>query len=216
MYLPSFVPLCRALLACTESRSPHHCVVSFPDVLAASPVSRACSRSSCEGPYPLISFLGNLVRGELGSFAERSDTEMAPRKGKKRAAGPAQTPRTITKSAEMKAKLDRFRELKARFAGVAKALRPALAEMAGRTAQQLGHPTYHKDGPHKEQYNTLVGELEKVRDANIARRVAYHETHRELKAISIQHETLQKMIAIEKQYRVECMTSRGPRRQTSD
>ena len=43
-------------------------------------------------------------------------------------------------------------------------------------------------------YNAPIAQLEKVRDSNIALRVAYHETHRGLKAVSIQHETLQKMI----------------------
>lgn len=48
--------------------------------------------------------------------------------------------------------------------------------MAERTPQQLRHPTYHEDGPRKAQYDALVAELEKVRDSNVARRVAYHKT----------------------------------------
>lgn len=127
---------------------------------------------------------------------------MAPKKAKKKAAGPAKTPRTIARSAEMEARLNRIGELKEKFAGVAKALRPALAEMAGRTSQRLSHPTYHKDGRRKAQYDALVVKLEEVRDSNIARRVVYHETHQELKATSVQHETLQEMTRIENQYRV--------------
>lgn len=127
---------------------------------------------------------------------------MAPKKGKKKGAGPTKTPRTITRSTEMETKLNLLGELKVRFAGVAKALRPALAELAGRTAQQLDHPMYHKDGHRKAQYDALIAELGKVRDSNIALRVAYYETHRELKAESVQHKTLQEMITIENRYRV--------------
>ncbi|KAF6241634.1 hypothetical protein HO173_000345 [Letharia columbiana] len=126
---------------------------------------------------------------------------MDSKKGKKKAAGPAKNPRIITKCAEMEAKVQQIGELKVKFAGVAKALRPALAEMAGRTSQQMGHATYDKDGRRKAQYDALVVELEKVRGSDIARRVAYHETHRELKAVSVQHETLQEMTTIENQYR---------------
>lgn len=74
--------------------------------------------------------------------------------------------------------------------------------MAERTSQQLGQPTYHKDGPRKAQYDALVAELEKIRELNSARRVAYHESLGELKAVSVQHETLHRMTKIEKQYRV--------------
>lgn len=45
-------------------------------------------------------------------------------------------------------------------------------------------------------YNTLIAELEKVRNANIALRIAYHETHRGLEAVSVQRETLQEMTTI--------------------
>ena len=127
---------------------------------------------------------------------------MAPRKSKKPAAGPAEALRTITRPAELEANLKRFRELKARFAGVAKALRPALAEMAGRTAQRLKHPTYHRDGRLNAQYRNLVVELEQARDSNIARQVAYYETPKELRAISAQHETLQEMTTVETHYKV--------------
>ena len=156
-------------------------------------------------PLPLQIFAwqpAKLHCGELGPFADRSGTEMAPKKGKKKGAGPTKTRRTITRSTKMETKLNLLGELEMRFAGVAKALRPALAELAGRTAQQLDHPTYHKDGRRKAQYDALIAELGKVRDSNIALRVAYHETHRELKAESVQHETLQEMIAIENRYRV--------------
>ncbi len=150
----------------------------------------------------LITSLEKLVPGETGQLADHSDTEMALKKGKKKAAGPAKIPRTDTRSAEMDAKLKRIGELKAKFAGVAKAVRPALVEMAGRTSKQLSHSTYHKDGRRKAPYDALVGELEKVRDSNIARRVAYHKTYQELKAVSVQHETFQEMTKIENQYRV--------------
>ena len=83
-----------------------------------------------------------------------------------------------------------------------KALRPALAEMAGRTSQQLGPSTNRKDGRREAQYDALVVELEKVQDSNLARRVASHETYQQLKAVSVQHETAQEMITIENQYRV--------------
>ncbi|KAL9136597.1 MAG: hypothetical protein Q9175_002189 [Cornicularia normoerica] len=125
---------------------------------------------------------------------------MAPRKGQKKAAGPAKTPRTITRSAGMEVKFNRIGELKVKFAGVTKALRPALAEMEGRTSQQSGHPAYQTDGHRKAQYDAFVVELEKVGELSIARRVAYHETHRELKAVSVQHETRQEVTTIENQY----------------
>ena len=150
----------------------------------------------------MITSLGKLVPGETGQFADRSGTEMALKKGTKKAAGPAKSRRTTTRSAGMDARLKRIGELKAKFAGVAKALRPALAEMAERTSKQLSHPTYHKEERRKAPYDALVGELEKARDSNIARRVAYHETLKESKAVSVQHETLQEMIRIENQYRV--------------
>ena len=189
-------------MACNKPHPPHCCIGSFFSVLAASLVSQACSRPSCDGPYPLVFFLGDRIGGRFGPFAKRSDTEMAPRKSKKQAAGPAKAPRTITRPAELEANLKRFRELKAKFAGVAKALRPALAEMAGRTAQRLEHPTYHKDGRLNAQYRNLVVELEQARDSNIARHVAYYETHKELRAISAQHETLQEMTTVETHYKV--------------
>ena len=50
--------------------------------------------------------------------------KMAPKKGTKKAAGPAKTLRTIARPAKMEAKLSQLRELKRKFAGVAKALRP--------------------------------------------------------------------------------------------
>ena len=78
----------------------------------------------------------------------------------------------------------------------------ALLEMAGRTSEQLGHPTYHKDGRRKAQYDALVAELEKVRSLNVARHVAYHQACQELKAVSVQHETLEEMTTIEVIYRV--------------
>lgn len=127
---------------------------------------------------------------------------MAPTKGKKKAAGPISTSSTITTSAKLETKLNRLGELKVEFAGVAKSLKPALAELAKRASQQLDHPTYHKDGRRKAQYDTLIAELDKVRDSNIALRVAYHETHQDLKAVSAQHETLQQMIATENRFRV--------------
>ena len=102
----------------------------------------------------------------------------------------------------MEASSARLGELKKKFAGVAKRLRPALVEMAGRTSQQLDHPTYHKDGRRKAQYDALVVELKKVRSSNIARHVAYQEAIKELKAVSVQHETLQEMTTIQGQYRV--------------
>lgn len=44
------------------------------------------------------------------------------------------------------------------------------------------------------QNDSVIAELEKVRDFNIVLRVAYHENHQELKAVSVQHETFQKII----------------------
>ena len=43
---------------------------------------------------------------------------MAPAKGKKKATRGSEAPCTLTRSAEMEAKLDRFGELKVKFAGV--------------------------------------------------------------------------------------------------
>lgn len=171
-------------------------------MLVRFPVYQACSQSFPKGPCPLHFLAQEHHCQELGSFAKRSDTEMAPRKGRKKAAGLAKIHRTMTRSAEMEAKIERIEELKMKFAGVAKALRPALVEMAGRTSHQLGHSTYHEDGCRRAQYDALVVDLEKVRDSNIARRVAYHETHQELKAVSVQRETLQEMTTIESLYRV--------------
>lgn len=156
----------------------------------------------CEAPYPLTCLLRNLDSSESGPNADHSNTQMAPRKGQKKAAGPAKTPRTITRSAGMEVKFNRIGELKVKFAGVTKALRPALAEMEGRTSQQSGHPAYQTDGHRKAQYDAFVVELEKVGELSIARRVAYHETHRELKAVSVQHETRQEVTTIENQYMV--------------
>lgn len=74
--------------------------------------------------------------------------------------------------------------------------------MAERTSQQLGHPTYHKDGPRKAQYEALVIELEKVRNSNVARQVAFHKDSQRLKTVSVQHGTLQEMTTIEARYKV--------------
>lgn len=71
--------------------------------------------------------------------------------------------------------------------------------MAERTAQRLDHPTYYKDGRPEAQEHTLLFEFEQVQDSNIARRVAYYKTYQELKAISVQNETLQEMTTIENQ-----------------
>ena len=78
----------------------------------------------------------------------------------------------------------------------------ALVEMAERTSQQLGHPTYHKDGPRKAQYEALLVELEKVRSSNVARQLAFHKASQEMKTVSVQHETLQEMTTIEAAYKV--------------
>ena len=126
---------------------------------------------------------------------------MAPKKDEKKAAGPAKTLRTTTRFAEVEAKLKRIEELKVNFAGVGKALKPALVEMAGRTAQRLRHPTHHQDRRRKVQYGAPVIGLEKARDSSVGRRVAYCKTHQEWKAVSVQHETLQEMAKIENQYR---------------
>lgn len=126
---------------------------------------------------------------------------MAPKKGRKKATGPTKTPRTIARSAEFETKLNRLGELKVKFAGVAKALKPALAELAARTTRQLDRPAHHQDGHHKAQYDALVAELEDVRDSNIGLRIACRETQQELKAVSEQHETLQEMMTIENRYR---------------
>ena len=171
-------------------------------MLATSTISQACSQHRYQGPYPLITSLEKLFPGETGQLADHSDTEMALKKDKRKATGPAKIPRTNTRSAEMDAKLKRIGELKAKFAGIAKAVRPALTELARRTSKQLSHPTYHKDGRRKAPYDALIEELEKVRDSNITRRVDYHKTYQELKAVSVQHETLQEMTNIENQYRV--------------
>lgn len=127
---------------------------------------------------------------------------MAPEKAEKNAAVPAKTPHSITKPADMEAKLKRIKELKAKFAGVGKALRPALIEMAGRTSQRLGRSTHDKDGRRNGQYNALSVELEKVRDSNLGRRIACYERQQQLKAVSVQHETLEAMTVIESRYRV--------------
>ena len=143
----------------------------------------------------------NLAVSELAPYADRSDTEMAPEKDQKNAAGPIKTPHTITRSADTEAKLKRIKELKAKFAGVGKALRPALIEMAGRTSQGLGRPTHDKGGHRNGQHNAQIVELEKVRGSNLGRRIAYYERQQELKAVSVQHETLQAMTVIENRYR---------------
>ena len=57
---------------------------------------------------------------------------MAPEMGNKKAAGPAETPHIVASSVGMDVKPSRIGELKVKFAGVTKALRSALAEMAGR------------------------------------------------------------------------------------
>ena len=144
----------------------------------------------------------NLAVSELAPFADRSDTEMVPEKDEKNAAGPAKTPHTMTRSADTEAKLKRTKELKAKFAGVGKALRPALIEMAGRTSQRLGRPTHDKDRRRNGQHKVLVVELEKVRRSNLGRRIACYERQQELKAVSVQHETLQAMTVVENRYRV--------------
>ena len=84
-----------------------------------------------------------LVVSEPGPLADSFDTEMSHTKDENGAAGPAMTPRTVTRSAEVDVKLKRIGELKVKFAGVSKALRPTLLEMAGRTSQKLGHRTHH-------------------------------------------------------------------------
>ena len=126
---------------------------------------------------------------------------MAPKKDVAKAAGPA-TPRIVARSAELEAELERIEELKARFAGVGIALRPALVVMVGRTSQQLSHPLYHQDGRHKARREALIVELEKIQDSSLGRRVASYETQQDLKAVSVQHDTLQEMTQIENQYRV--------------
>ena len=143
---------------------------------------------SLRGTLDLDHLSRNFAFSELAPFADRSDTEMAPEKDEKNAAGPAKTPRTFTRSADMEAKVTRIKELKAKFAGVGKALRPALIEMAGRTSQRLGRPTHDKDGRRNGQHNALS--------------IACYERQQELKAVSVQHETLQAMTVIENRYRV--------------
>ena len=151
---------------------------------------------------PTLGSVAQNLIGELGLLADHSDTDMATKKDEKKAARPAKTPRTVTRSAEMEVKLKRIGELKVKFAGVGKALRPALIELAGRTSQDLGNSAYHKYGRRKVQRDALVVELEKFQDSGLGRRVACYETQQELKAVSVQHETLQEMTTIENEYRV--------------
>ena len=128
---------------------------------------------------------------------------MAPRKSKKKAAGRPTSPHAITRCAETEAKRHRIGELKVNFARVAKALRPALAEMAGRTSRHLDDPTtYHGNGRRRAQYDALVADLDEVRESNIARRVACHDTRLRLKAESVLQGTLQETAMIENRYRV--------------
>ena len=70
-------------------------------------------------PLPWF-FAWSLVAGELGSFVDGPDADMAPKKGETKAAGPAKTPRIVARSAELEAKFKRMEELKAKFAGLAK------------------------------------------------------------------------------------------------
>ena len=65
-------------------------------------------------------FASSLVAGELGSFVDGPDADMAPQKGETKPAGPAKTPRIVARSAELEAKFKRMEELKAKFAGLAK------------------------------------------------------------------------------------------------
>ena len=143
----------------------------------------------------------NLV-GELVLLADHFDTETAPRKDEKKAAGPAKIPRTDTRSAGMEVNIKRIGELKAKYPGVGKALRLALIETAGRTSQELGHPAYYSYGRRKAQDGALVVEMEKVQCSNIGRRVACYEAQQESKPKSVQRETLLEMTTIENQYRV--------------
>ena len=156
------------------------------------------------GPLPLRFFAQEPAKFRFRRvFADRSDTEMAPKREKKKATRLTQTPRIIGRSAELETKLNRRGELKVKFAGVAEALRPALAELARRTSRQLDRrPAYHRDGENKAQYDALVEELKKARDFKIGLRVAFHESIQELKAVSVQHETFQEMMTIEKGFRV--------------
>ena len=100
---------------------------------------------------------------------------MAPERNEKNVAGLAKTPRIVTRSADMEAKLKRIKELKAKFKAIGKALRPALIEMAGRTSQRLGRPRHDRDGRRKGQHKALIVELEKVRSSNLGRRIACYE-----------------------------------------
>ena len=127
---------------------------------------------------------------------------MVFKRNEKNTAGPAKTPRSVTRSADMEDKVQRIEELKAKFAGVGKALRPALIEMAGRTSQRLGRLTHDKDEGRNGQHNALPVELKKVRGSNLRRHIACYERQQELKAVSVQHETLQAMTVIENRYRV--------------
>ena len=69
--------------------------------------------------------------------------------------------------------------------GVGKALRPALVELARRSTQKLGHPTYVKDRCRNVQRDALVVNLEKARGSNPERRIACYETQRVLKTVSL-------------------------------
>ena len=89
-------------------------------MLAKSPTLRARSQPQCHDPNRLVSLLVKLVSGVVSPIADGLDTEMAPKMGKKKAAGPAETTRTITRSAGVEAKVRRIEDLKVKFAGVGK------------------------------------------------------------------------------------------------
>lgn len=135
---------------------------------------------------------------------------MAPKKCSTTAARPATAPRnvakftaaqkrTIAKKPQLEAKIHRMNELKARYAAVSKVLKPALLEIANRTAGQLQNDThYHQTGANKRQFDQVQSELKGALDRGVSSISAVTK----IKMAAVQRKTEYDMWLVEQECKV--------------
>jgi len=107
--------------------------------------------------------------------------------------------RTIGKKPHFEAKFKRMDDLKAKYGAVSAALKPALLEIANRTANELQNDThYHRTGANKDQLEAVETELKKARD----RAIAEISAQTTLKMETVQRKTEFDMWQVGQQYEV--------------
>jgi hypothetical protein len=124
---------------------------------------------------------------------------MAPKKCSTIATRPATAPWNVAKKPQLEANIHRMNELKARYAAVSKALKPALLEIANRTAGELQNDTrYHQTSANKRQFDQVQSELKGALDRGVSSISAVTK----IKMAAVQRKTEYDMWLVEQECKV--------------